>query len=61
MMDEPDTRMMEYCEGCDEDKPLDEGVSHLVGVTRVDHMIVSEEHDWRCRECAEEAELMGSP
>ena len=56
MMSEPDTREMEYCEGCDEDKPFDEGDTHVVGVTRVDHMIVSEDREWRCRECSEEGE-----
>jgi hypothetical protein len=50
---EADSREMEYCEGCDRDMPLDEGTSHIVGVTQVDRMVVSEEHEWRCKECSE--------
>lgn len=45
-----------YCELCDEDKPLATGEDVVVDRTYVDHMLVSEDTEWLCRDCLDEAE-----
>jgi len=44
------------CVECEAEVPVHQGEHVVVGVTRVDHMIVSEDTEFVCRECIEAAE-----
>ena len=50
----PDEVELGFCDSCGEDKPLEGGKSHVVDQTYVDHMLVSTESDWFCKDCDDE-------
>lgn len=50
----PDDVELGFCDSCGEEKPVEGGVSHEIDRTYVDHMLVSTESDWFCKDCDDE-------